>query len=399
MLSERVIRAIVEVAGVDSSAVPAALHRGVTELSCRFTKEGKRGRAPYLDDPALGSAYLAYYLPVNLAKVQTLLAELVWEQGPSLSGGRPLSVLDVGCGPGSAALAVLDWVVLAAGQSESAGAEPALDVIALDRSRSALAVCRRLWEAYLSENGAPQVRLTTHHLDLERADGLSGEGRYDLIVMANSLNELFRDARDPVACRVEFIEALLERLDGHGTMMIVEPALRETSRALHRVRDLLMQRGACTIYSPCLHEQACPALSKDSDWCHEERPWTPPPLVTRIDEKVGFIKDSLKFSYLLLRKDGKRIVSPAPDIYRVVSEVREMKGEKRVWLCNETGRPEVGRLDRERSDCNASFETWHRGAIVRVEEIVRKTRGGWEGTVGRILKTAAVDVIRAVGGN
>jgi len=89
-------------------------------------------------------------------------------------------------------------------------------------------------------------------------------------------------------------------------------------------------------------------------------------------------------------------VERRPDVYRVVSELRIMKGEKRAWLCNETGRPEVGRLDRMRSPSNAAFDNWHRGAIVRIDEIVRKERKGRESTIGRIPAEATVEILRSV---
>jgi len=82
------------------------------------------------------------------------------------------------------------------------------------------------------------------------------------------------------------------------------------------------------------------------------------------------------------------------DYHRVVSELREMKGEKRVWLCDQTGRSEVGRQDKERSTTNATFDNWHRGAIVRVDEIVRKERKGRPAMVGRILSSGVAEVIR-----
>ena len=112
-----------------------------------------------------------------------------------------------------------------------------------------------------------------------------------------------------------------------------------------------------------------------------------------IDREVGFIKDALKFSYVILRKDGRTIVSRAADRYRVVSELREMKGEKRAWLCNETGRPEVGRQDRLRSEANAAVDEWHRGAIVRIDQIVRKNQ---KATIGRIPADATVEIIKSV---
>ncbi|MGH7165902.1 MAG: hypothetical protein ACREIS_10315, partial [Nitrospiraceae bacterium] len=83
-----------------------------------------------------------------------------------------------------------------------------------------------------------------------------------------------------------------------------------------------------------------------------------------------------------------------PGLYRVVSELREMKGEKRAWLCNETGRPEVGRLDRERSATNKSFDHWHRGAIVRIDQIVRNQHRGRESAIGRIPADTTVKIVR-----
>jgi hypothetical protein len=177
-------------------------------------------------------------------------------------------------------------------------------------------------------------------------------------------------------------------------MMIVEPALRETSRALHQLRDRLLQEKLCTVYSPCLHENSCPALLNPHDWCHEERAWEPPASIRAIDDEVGFIKDALKFSYLLLRKDGKTIVERRPDVYRVVSELRALKGEKRAWLCNEQGRQEVGRQDRLVSAQNEAFDTWHRGAIVQIERIVRKEKGGKVSALGRIERDVTVEMIR-----
>ena len=85
-----------------------------------------------------------------------------------------------------------------------------------------------------------------------------------------------------------------------------------------------------------------------------------------------------------------------PDVYRVVSELREMKGEKRAWLCNELGRQEVGRQDRLASPQNASFDQWQRGAIVQIERIVRKEKHGKVSALGRIDLEAAVKIVRSV---
>lgn len=368
------------------------LCQSVAELSRLFTKDRAERKRGYLDEEALRAGYLAYFLPVNLAKVQALLDELPAEtlREPA---GRPLKVLDVGSGPGTAALAVLDWM------RRQPGPQRAVEAMAVDQALPALQEAERLWRAYGQSSAGPPSTLLRAHVNLERAgcvDAFKPEGPFDLIVMANALSELWREARDTIGSRVTFVRGLLDLLMPHGALILMEPALRDTSRSLHQVRDRLLADGAATVYSPCLHDRPCPALIKADDWCHEERPWAPPAIVSAIDREVGFIKDALKFSYVILRKDGRTIVPRAPDRYRVVSELREMKGEKRAWLCNETGRPEVGRQDRLRSESNAGVDGWHRGAIVRISEIVRKTKDGQQSTLGRIEKSAEVEIVRPV---
>ena len=354
---------------------------GVRRLSTLFTT-GRNGRpADYLADRLLRRAYLLYFFPVNYAKVADLLREM-----PALPA-RPARVLDLGSGPGTAALAVLDHLTRL-GRAGHHGSE----VVAVDRSRQALQETEALW-ASMTKGQPDTVRCAFRAVcaDVERADAQTPwkQGPFDLVILANSLNELYCSAADPIAARVECLESLLQALAPDGTLMIIEPALRETTRALHQVRDRLVAEGSATVYSPCLHEGPCPALVRKEDWCHEERPWVPPAVVQEIDRAVGFIKDALKFSYLLLRKDGLTIAQRSLDVYRVVSEVMVMKGDRRAWLCNETGRPLVGRLEKARSDANAAFDRWHRGAIVRVEEIARR------GAVGRIGGSTKVDLIRS----
>jgi len=377
----------------DQSALPPDLAANVLSLWQRFTKH--RGPTPdvYMDLSESRRAYLAYYFPVNVAKVLSLLAEM---PEPAISAhSLGLRVLDMGSGPGTGALAVLDWSRTCPSLSNMK-----LTVTAVDASQAALHEAGQLWEAYRSITHIDAASLVTVQANAERAGfwktSHCASQSYDLIIVANMLNEIFRNRADPTRSRVAFVRRLLDLLDDHGTLMIIEPALRETSRALHLVRDAVLAAGGCNVYSPCLHEQPCPALVNKDDWCHEERMWCPPRLVGMLDRQVGFIKDSLKFSYLLLRKDGRHIVPRAPGLYRVVSELRQMKGERRAWLCDQEGRPEVGRLDRERSVTNVQFDDWCRGAIVRVAELDWGIKPGSARSVARIRKGSSVELVRPV---
>ena len=367
-------------------------NKAVSELSHLFTKKRDALGIDYLKDPVLARAYLRYFFPVNLSKIQVLLDELPenWQEPP---GGRPLRVLDLGSGPGTGALALLDWL----NQHDRDSLEN-VRVVAADRSAEALRQARVLWSEYSCLTDMKEASLMCHEADVTR-DGAQGwrhaiaqQAPYDLIIFSNCINELFGRTTHSINERVDLIARLLTLLAAHGTLMIVEPALRETSRALHLIRDQLFQEKRCTVYSPCLHEGRCPALINRDDWCHEERAWEPPSLIQLIDREVGFIKDALKFSYLLLRTDGKTIVKRSPDTFRFVSELRKLKGDTRAWLCNELGRTEAGRLDRAAADMNSAWDECQRGAIVRIEGLTRKAGASLE----RISDSTAVHIVRSL---
>jgi ribosomal protein RSM22 (predicted rRNA methylase) len=365
-----------------TGAPDARVFEGVQRLSRLFTVDREQLDPCYLADPLLRRAYLLYFLPVNYAKVASVLDEV------APLPVRALRILDLGSGPGVGAFAVLDHLARR-GVKEHRGTE----ILAAERNREPLRDAEALWEHLSASFGDPSgCALHTLQLDLERPGSHAPwkKTQFDVIMMSNSLNELFTAAREPIARRAKFIDQLLAALADDGSLIIIEPALRDTTRALHEVRDRIVSEGTATVFSPCLHDLPCPALTRPTDWCHEERGWDPPAVVQEIDRAIGFIKDALKFSYLVLRKDRRTILDREPDIHRVVSEKLVMKGESRVWLCNETGRQLVGRLDKARSAINAPFDNWHRGAIVRVDQIERT------GSVGRIGADNKVALVRAI---
>ena len=115
---------------------PKKLAEPVTELSHLFTKGRSQLNRSYLDHRALRAAYLHYFMPVNLAKVQVLLNEM-----PMPEPGTEFSVLDLGSGPGTGALAVLDW------WHQLAMPHP-LSMITVDSSGAALGQAKELWDRY-----------------------------------------------------------------------------------------------------------------------------------------------------------------------------------------------------------------------------------------------------------
>lgn len=131
--------------GPDSRNSFQELSLAVSTLSRLFTTDRTALPDNYLDDPLLPVAYRAYFMPVNLAKVQSLLDELSDESGPEMDSSKPMTVLDFGGGPGTGALACMDWIVT----SE----RPGIRVPSVDRSQTAGRDARRLWEVYCRTRG------------------------------------------------------------------------------------------------------------------------------------------------------------------------------------------------------------------------------------------------------
>jgi hypothetical protein len=191
------------------------------------------------------------------------------------------------------------------------------------------------------------------HADLSRQLPVV-DGRFDLVVAAHLLGELYTDRSiaDRAERRAGRVQAWSRALlASEGTIIVLEPALRETSRDLLAVRDLLIATGM-EVVAPCFWRGPCPALARDRDWCHDSVPATTGP---RVD-----------FSYLVLREAGR----PTPDDpsrFRVVSDPMPDKGRLRLYACGAVGRHAVVRLDRHAADANAALDDARRGDVIRIE--------------------------------
>jgi ribosomal protein RSM22 (predicted rRNA methylase) len=175
--------------------------------------------------------------------------------------------------------------------------------------------------------------------------------RFDLVVAAHLLNELFvdREPAERVALRARRVRAWSTLLAPNGVLILIEPALRDTSRELLAVRDQVLATGSLHVLAPCFWTGPCPALALDRDWCHDAAPVTSKP---RVD-----------FSYLVLRAEA---VPPAPTVNRVVSDPMPEKGRLRLFVCGPQGRHPLIRLTRYRAPQNAALDRATRGAALSI---------------------------------
>jgi hypothetical protein len=278
----------------------------------------------YLADPELRRQYADEIAPRTGAALAKILAELYGAEARP-----PARALDLGAGTG------------AAGAALRARFGAGLELVSVDRV------------------AGPGIVAA----DLER-EVPPALGRFELIVAAHLLGELFLSEpaprrTDALARRVlAWVRALL--VEG-GLVVLVEPALRETSRALLGVRDRLIAAGLGVV-APCFWAGSCPALERERDWCHDAAP-APSPRDGALPRGGVAPSPRVDFSYLALRA-----AAPEPAAaFRVVSDRLVEKGRLKIFACGPSGRHPFVRLDRAASDANAAFARLERGDVATIE--------------------------------
>ena len=182
----------------------------------------------------------------------------------------------------------------------------------------------------------------------------------DLIVIGTLLNEL------PAADRLALVERALAAVAEDGAVIAIEPALRDTSRALHELRDAILARGG-HVFAPCTRRTApCPALADPDDWCHEDRVLQLPPRTAELARLTHLRDGGMKLAYLVLRRHALDLVDD-PRAWRVVSAPMPAKGKLELIGCGAPGRVPLRLLRRHRSPHNRDFERAARGDVLVVE--------------------------------
>jgi hypothetical protein len=387
------------------SAIDATLHaRGwpaiddvarlgplVAKLSASYNLTGTAARE-------LLAARLAFSFARDVPKGGAAVRELVATGLLSCPSDRPLRVLDLGAGLGATS-----WGVARA--LDAAGRGGAIDATWVDADAAALAVGAELVRAR-TEAGGMGVSLRVKTI-VGAVAAPRGEP-FDLVLMGQVLSELDAGATadERVAKHVALVRDLLAHATlASGSVVIVEPALRDRTRHLHAVRDALLASAAedVTVFAPCLHRHPCPARAVEAEWCHEDLPVDLPEWLVPIARAARLRWQGLTFSYLVLRRDGAAL-SARGFPWRVVSAPIVTKGKRELFLCGalddaRAARVRVQRLDRHATDANGAWEALARGDRIRTSPpLLSGGRGGathQEGaSIGKIGPASAVDVDR-----
>lgn len=308
---------------------------------------------------------IAFSFARDVPKGAAAVRELVQAGALDPADPRPLRVLDLGAGLGA-----MSW-----GIARAVFPRP-VEALLVDDDAEVLAAANAIVRA-ATKLQAGQATLTIETRRAPLSLGMkSGPSPFDLVVLGQVLSEL--DVDRPAEARVEahaaLVTDLLDRLVAEdGALVIVEPALRERSRHLHAMRDLLAAKGR-TVFAPCLHSEGCPMLTAGpTEWCHDDLPVDLPPWLVPLARAAGLRFQGLTFAHLVLRRDRRTLreaSAPGPNAklhLRVVSDQLASKGKVEIFGCTTAGvRERLRRLDRDapaRGEPDP-FAELHRGDVV-----------------------------------
>ena len=287
-LRQAVDRALIGIALADLAAT-------ATALSERYRDERRDGR-PHIRNEKDALAYLAVRLPATYAAVRASLGAVA-EKRPDFA---PVTMLDIGAGPGTALWAAADcWPTLA-------------DAALVEQS----ALFRTCGETLATGTSLPRMTWRTADVTAETMSDTT----HDLVTMAYVLNELAPEQWPTI------VERLWQRTA--GTLVIVEPGTPAGWQRILAARAVLIEAGA-HVLAPCPHAQACPL--QPPDWCHFAQR-VARSRAHRQAKGADVPWEDEKFSYVAVSR------MPASNVAaRVIAPPRKGSGRVTLKLCRPDG--------------------------------------------------------------
>ncbi|PWT99861.1 MAG: methyltransferase [Terriglobia bacterium] len=259
-----------------------ALKRAAATISRDYRERGYAR----LDTTEEVAAYLATRMPATYAATHTVLRDV----RARLGCGAVESVLDIGAGPGGAALAAIQWF------------EPKR-ITLIERNA-------RIAEAARALVADAEIRVE----DFRRVAEFPS---HDLVIAAYSLGEASRPElllRLWAAARVAFV--------------VIEPGTTTGFALVRQSRTALLAWGA-HIVAPCPAANSCPI--QEPDWCHFAARVERTSLHRRLKEAELNYEDE-KYSYIAV---ARQPAAPAPA--RVIRRPRQEPGLIVLETCTPEG--------------------------------------------------------------
>jgi Mitochondrial small ribosomal subunit Rsm22 len=284
-------------------------------------------------DAAAQLAYLAHFGPRAVVATGVALAH---------ADASLLSrVVDVGAGSGAASLLV-------------ACASPSSSLHLVDASASALQMAKRLLR---------------FHSDVSTSVGDVSRPKKTL---ATTLLSSFVLGELPSSTTAAALVDMLSGWAAAPQWVLVDAGDHPRARRLQEMRAVFIDRGA-KLVSPCPHHDACPALTRERDWCHQRAPKQLPPRLAAFAQAVGRDDAQMSLSHLVVRHDQRP--GDTTNQMVVLGDAMKDKGRVRLPVCGGGGVRFVQALKRHKEAHRALVDIAP-GALLQVAETGRSDDQG-----------------------
>ncbi|MCP4503243.1 MAG: hypothetical protein GY822_25175 [Deltaproteobacteria bacterium] len=251
----------------------------------------------------MGLAYLAYFGPRAIHGVASSLALM-----DDLT--LPANAVDIGAGTGAASLLLAKLGV------------PQL--LLADKDANSLHLAERLLASF-----SPETKVRTLLRDLQSERLPKGEWA----VASFSFSELLREDKPESDEELARFSRWIELAQVSERLIIVDAGDKLRSRRLMRLRAHAIEEGLFAL-APCLHQEACPALSNERDWCHLRISMNLPAELSEFAHRVGRVQDKSSIGTLVL---SKQVRKQNRQQLRVLGAPQKEKGRTRVDVCGQEG--------------------------------------------------------------
>lgn len=348
----------------------------VAQLSDLFTKERPANFQDYMSVPALLAAYGLFFFPQSFARATFAAERLLGFYNRVPAGNEKLlRVLDIGSGAAPCGLAF----ALALKKRVPAAQ---IELTCVDRSRYALEVARALagtqdWLSFKSVAA-----------DLHSLPPMQFDAQFDFISLGWSLNEIVpATGAEPVERALVLLKKLSPALKSTGTLVVLEPALKETAERLQRVADYFVRNPGLPFYrvAPELGQHLDPLLATENYemWTHDVRVWEAPATLEFLNRKLFREIGVLKFSWSAFGKSPAQLPAvPAGTLgfFRLVSPVEITKPALRFAVVDAAGtrlQIELPTRGLSKSECKKMAAKFQRGDIVALAGTLKALGKDW----------------------
>jgi ribosomal protein RSM22 (predicted rRNA methylase) len=283
------------------------LPQEIRDLSHELTDERGDRRVGYMNEPAVISAYIRYYMWWNLVRLTRMFVTL-----PVTLADGDVAV-DLGSGPLTLPIAL--WM------SRPDLRDKKITWYCVDISQGALAAGEELFLSLAARTGNEPWQI----IRVKGECGVSLRRRVALVTSANMFNELFQDNPLPLEAQAKhYAEEISSYAGNDSAVLIIEPGVPRAGRFISLLRDALLRLDYVP-ESPCPHAGVCPFPGlRNGKWCHFVFDTEDAPVkLHKLSEEAGLAKDRAALSFVYSRRKPKSVVTssvfPENDIQSAVT--------------------------------------------------------------------------------